>query len=134
MGLVGCLALDGANACAAARAGLSRARELPFRVIDEETGEIHDIPWEAIDVSRVDELEGFEINGRQMESDRIDETVVFHPGFYGELTKEEATKRIVQNVRAIRNVFMPPTALVTSRISAPSALMTRTGNVTCCIE
>ena len=39
MGLVGCLALDGANACAAARAGLSRARELSFVVVDEETGE-----------------------------------------------------------------------------------------------
>ncbi len=34
------------------------------------------------------------------------QTVVFHPGFYGDLSKEETMKRIVENVRAIRNVFV----------------------------
>lgn len=34
------------------------------------------------------------------------ETVVFHPGFYGELSKEETLKRVVQNLREVRNVFV----------------------------
>lgn len=34
------------------------------------------------------------------------ETVVFHPGFYGELSKEETMRRIVRNVRELRNVFV----------------------------
>lgn len=34
------------------------------------------------------------------------QTVVFHPGFYGELSKEETVKRVVENLRAIRNVFV----------------------------
>jgi deoxyribonuclease IV len=34
------------------------------------------------------------------------ETVVFHPGFYGELSKEETMQRIVKNVRELRNVFV----------------------------
>ncbi|HLF16052.1 MAG TPA: TIM barrel protein [Candidatus Thermoplasmatota archaeon] len=34
------------------------------------------------------------------------ESVVFHPGFYGELTKEETMQRIVKNVRELRNVFI----------------------------
>ncbi len=34
------------------------------------------------------------------------ETVVFHPGFYGELGKEETASRVVQNLRDIRNVFV----------------------------
>jgi len=34
------------------------------------------------------------------------QTVVFHPGFYGELSKEETQKRIVQNLRNLRNVFV----------------------------
>ncbi len=34
------------------------------------------------------------------------QTVVFHPGFYGDLAKEETTKRIVENLREIRNVFV----------------------------
>jgi Fur family iron response transcriptional regulator len=29
--------------------------------VDEETGRIHDVPWDAIKVSRVDALEGFEV-------------------------------------------------------------------------
>lgn len=29
--------------------------------IDEETGRIHDVPWDAIKVSRVDALEGFDV-------------------------------------------------------------------------
>lgn len=34
------------------------------------------------------------------------QTVVFHPGFYGDLSKEEAMKRVVDNLREIRNVFV----------------------------
>lgn len=34
------------------------------------------------------------------------ETVVFHPGFYGDLSKEETMKRVVANLREIRNVFV----------------------------
>jgi deoxyribonuclease-4 len=34
------------------------------------------------------------------------QTVVFHPGFYGELSKEETMSRIVKNVRELRNVFV----------------------------
>ncbi len=34
------------------------------------------------------------------------ETVVFHPGFYGELSKEETMTRMVKNIRNIRNVFV----------------------------
>ncbi|MGB1586161.1 MAG: TIM barrel protein [Thermoplasmatota archaeon] len=34
------------------------------------------------------------------------ETVVFHPGFYGDLSKEETMKRVVENLRDIRNVFV----------------------------
>lgn len=34
------------------------------------------------------------------------QTVVFHPGFYGELSKEETMQRIVKNVRELRNVFV----------------------------
>jgi len=34
------------------------------------------------------------------------QTVVIHPGFYGDLSKEEATTRIVQNVRGLRNLFV----------------------------
>jgi Fe2+ or Zn2+ uptake regulation protein len=30
-------------------------------LIDEESGEIHDIPWEAVQVSKVPKLDGFEI-------------------------------------------------------------------------
>lgn len=29
--------------------------------IDDETGEIHDIPWEAVDVDGVEKLEGYEV-------------------------------------------------------------------------
>jgi Fe2+ or Zn2+ uptake regulation protein len=35
-------------------------------LIDEETGEIHDIPWEAVDVDRADDLEGFEVREYQV--------------------------------------------------------------------
>ncbi|HUR60837.1 MAG TPA: TIM barrel protein [Candidatus Thermoplasmatota archaeon] len=34
------------------------------------------------------------------------QTVVFHPGFYGELSKEETMDRIVKNVRELRNIFL----------------------------
>ena len=34
------------------------------------------------------------------------QTVVFHPGFYGELSKEETMARIVKNVRELRNIFI----------------------------
>src|ERR1041385_3150406 len=34
------------------------------------------------------------------------ETVVFHPGFYGELSKEETMQRVVKNLRELRNVFV----------------------------
>ncbi|MDY7093197.1 MAG: Fur family transcriptional regulator [Acidobacteriota bacterium] len=35
-------------------------------LIDDETGEIHDIPWEAVDVDRVGELEGYEVREYQV--------------------------------------------------------------------
>lgn len=35
-------------------------------LLDEETGAIHDIPWEALQVSRVEELAGFEIKEYQV--------------------------------------------------------------------
>ena len=34
--------------------------------IDEETGTIHDIPWEAVDVVRVDKLKDFEVRSYQV--------------------------------------------------------------------
>lgn len=34
--------------------------------IDEGTGRIHDLPWDALHVSRVDQLEGFEIHDYQV--------------------------------------------------------------------
>ncbi|MEA3203469.1 MAG: deoxyribonuclease [Thermoplasmata archaeon] len=34
------------------------------------------------------------------------QTVVFHPGFYGELSKEETMQRVVKNVRELRNIFV----------------------------
>jgi deoxyribonuclease-4 len=34
------------------------------------------------------------------------QTVVFHPGFYGELSKEETMDRIVKNARELRNIFL----------------------------
>ncbi len=34
------------------------------------------------------------------------ETVVFHPGFYGDLTKEETLERVVRNTRELRNLFV----------------------------
>lgn len=34
------------------------------------------------------------------------QTLVFHPGFYGELSKEETMDRIVRNVRELRNTFV----------------------------
>ena len=40
--------------------------EKHHHLIDEETGEIHDIPWESVDVCRVDQLEGFEIHEYQV--------------------------------------------------------------------
>jgi Fe2+ or Zn2+ uptake regulation protein len=35
-------------------------------LLDEETGAIHDIPWEALQVSRVEELTGFEVKEYQV--------------------------------------------------------------------
>lgn len=35
-------------------------------VIDEETGRIYDVPWTTLDVSRVDEIEGFDIHDYQV--------------------------------------------------------------------
>ncbi len=60
MGLVGCLAVDAANACAAARAGLSRASELPFVVVDDETGE----PAAVVGYAIAGMSDGFEGTGR----------------------------------------------------------------------
>src|ERR1041385_3223282 len=34
------------------------------------------------------------------------ETVGFHPGFYGELSKEETMQRVVKNARELRNIFV----------------------------
>ncbi|HUR64091.1 MAG TPA: TIM barrel protein, partial [Candidatus Thermoplasmatota archaeon] len=34
------------------------------------------------------------------------QTVVLHPGFYGELSREETMRRVVANVRELRNVFV----------------------------
>jgi len=34
--------------------------------IDEETSRIYDLPWETLDVSRVDQIEGFEIHDYQV--------------------------------------------------------------------
>jgi Fe2+ or Zn2+ uptake regulation protein len=34
--------------------------------IDEETGEIHDVPWEAVDVRRVSEIDGLEVREFQV--------------------------------------------------------------------
>ncbi|HET6398723.1 MAG TPA: TIM barrel protein [Candidatus Thermoplasmatota archaeon] len=34
------------------------------------------------------------------------QTVVFHPGFYGELSREETMERVVKGVRQLRNVFV----------------------------
>ncbi|MCB1054979.1 MAG: transcriptional repressor [Acidobacteria bacterium] len=35
-------------------------------LIDEATGEIHDIPWETVTVDRVHEIEGFEVHEYQV--------------------------------------------------------------------
>ncbi len=34
--------------------------------IDEETGRIYDVAWDALDVSRVDEMEGFDVRAYQV--------------------------------------------------------------------
>jgi Fe2+ or Zn2+ uptake regulation protein len=34
--------------------------------IEERTGRIHDIPWEAVDVSRLDSLKGYEVHEYQV--------------------------------------------------------------------
>jgi Fe2+ or Zn2+ uptake regulation protein len=34
--------------------------------IDEQTGRIHDVPWDALSVARVDELSGFEVHEYQV--------------------------------------------------------------------
>jgi Fe2+ or Zn2+ uptake regulation protein len=35
-------------------------------LIDQETGEIYDIPWDSVEVDRADELEGFEVDEYQV--------------------------------------------------------------------
>lgn len=40
--------------------------EAHHHFIDDRTGRIHDVPWEALDVSRVEELEGFEVREYQV--------------------------------------------------------------------
>lgn len=40
--------------------------ERHHHLIDEETGQIHDIPWESVDVDRVGEVEGFEVREYQV--------------------------------------------------------------------
>ena len=40
--------------------------ERHHRFIDEETGQIYDVPWDALRVSRVDEIEGFDIDTYQV--------------------------------------------------------------------
>ena len=35
-------------------------------LIDEATGRIHDIPWQAVKVSRIDRLEGFDVSEYQV--------------------------------------------------------------------
>jgi Fe2+ or Zn2+ uptake regulation protein len=34
--------------------------------VDEETGDIHDIPWDALDVKNVDRLRGFDVKSYQV--------------------------------------------------------------------
>jgi Fe2+ or Zn2+ uptake regulation protein len=34
--------------------------------IDEETGKIYDVPWEALRVSRIDEIDGFDVHAYQV--------------------------------------------------------------------
>lgn len=34
--------------------------------IDDRTGEIHDIPWEAVDVRRIDAIDGFQVHEYQV--------------------------------------------------------------------
>ena len=34
--------------------------------IDDETGEIHDVPWDALKVSRVDDVQGFDVRSYQV--------------------------------------------------------------------
>lgn len=34
--------------------------------IDEETGRIYDVPWEALRVSRIDDIDGFEVHAYQV--------------------------------------------------------------------
>jgi Fe2+ or Zn2+ uptake regulation protein len=40
--------------------------ELHHHFIDEETGEVHDIPWDALKVSGPDRLDGFDIHEYQV--------------------------------------------------------------------
>lgn len=34
--------------------------------IDDETGSIHDVPWDSVEVCRIDELKGFEVQEYQV--------------------------------------------------------------------
>ncbi len=34
--------------------------------IDEESGSIHDVPWSAVDVCRIDDLDGFDVHEYQV--------------------------------------------------------------------
>ena len=40
--------------------------EAHHHFIDEETGEIHDVPWEALTVSGTEELEGFDVRDHEV--------------------------------------------------------------------
>ena len=59
-GLVSSLGLDMANACAAARAGLSRAQELEFKVLDRETNALENVVGHPLPFATL----GYEGTGR----------------------------------------------------------------------
>jgi len=40
--------------------------ERHHHVIDEETGKVYDLPWDALKVSRVEQVEGFDIRDYQV--------------------------------------------------------------------
>ncbi len=40
--------------------------ERHHHLIDDETGQIYDIPWDSVDIERVGELEGFEVREYQV--------------------------------------------------------------------
>jgi Fe2+ or Zn2+ uptake regulation protein len=48
------------------RAALPLQAGPPHHFIEEKTGRIHDIPWDAVEVSRVGSLKGFEVHEYQV--------------------------------------------------------------------